>query len=103
MYWYWWVWIAFIIIAIFLPLSYGWGYRGWGPPYPSYYTRRRVDRVGSAAPPPAGEYETRREVSGYGDPVYGRRAPVGAWGVAADLFWLAVLGAVIWAIVAWAY
>jgi hypothetical protein len=52
-----------------------------GPPYPTYYYRRRyTDRLPAGSPPPR---------------TYPR------WGIAADLFWLAVLGALIWASVWW--
>ena len=62
----WWFWIV-LALVVFLPMGYGWGYRGWGAPYPSYYQRRRM------------EYATR---SG---------APSGfdhlAWGRAGDFIW----------------
>lgn len=32
-------WMLFVVILLLLPLSYGWGYRGWGPPYPRAYRR----------------------------------------------------------------
>jgi hypothetical protein len=37
--WLWW-WLAFLLIFFVLPVTYGWGYRGWGP----WYRRRRFDR-----------------------------------------------------------
>ena len=38
----WWLfWVAFMFIFLLPPIGYGWGYRGWGPPYPSYIQRRR--------------------------------------------------------------
>ena len=37
----WWFWLAMMLIFA-LPVGYGWGYRGWGAPYPSYVQRRRV-------------------------------------------------------------
>lgn len=85
--WWWWIWIVFIVLVIALPTGYGWGYRGWGPPYPRYrYRGRRGNIV---------EYE---EID---DPR--RTAPpphTSGWGIVADLIWLAILGAIIWAIVA---
>jgi hypothetical protein len=42
----WWFWLVLMLI-VFLPLSYGWGYRGWGVPYPSYIQRRRMERATS--------------------------------------------------------
>jgi len=40
----WWLWIAFLFIFLLPPIGYGWGYRGWGPPYPRYIQRRRAQR-----------------------------------------------------------
>ena len=37
----WWVWIAFMFVFLVPPIGYGWGYRGWGAPYPRYIQRRR--------------------------------------------------------------
>jgi hypothetical protein len=37
----WWIWIGFMFLFFVSPVSYGWGYRGWGPPYPSYVQERR--------------------------------------------------------------
>ena len=37
----WWFWLAMMLI-FFMPVGYGWGYRGWGAPYPSYVQRRRM-------------------------------------------------------------
>jgi len=37
----WWFWAAMMLV-FFLPVGYGWGYRGWGAPYPSYVQRRRM-------------------------------------------------------------
>lgn len=31
--WWFWFWTFFVIVFVLIPLSYGWGYRGWGPPY----------------------------------------------------------------------
>jgi len=45
----WWVW--WMIVMFFLlvtPVGYGWGYRGWGPPYPSYFQRQRDLQASSA-------------------------------------------------------
>jgi hypothetical protein len=30
-----------MLLMLVPPIGYGWGYRGWGPPYPSYFQRRR--------------------------------------------------------------
>lgn len=37
--WYWWLAVMFFMLVA--PVGYGWGYRGWGPPFPSYLQRRR--------------------------------------------------------------
>ena len=37
-----WLWIMFMFMFLLAPIGYGWGYRGWGPPYPSYVQRRRA-------------------------------------------------------------
>jgi len=49
----WWIWMVFMVFVLIPPVSYGWGYRGWGPPYPRYIQRRRSERLtarGVAAP-----------------------------------------------------
>jgi hypothetical protein len=42
---FWWVWMVFLFVILLAPVSYGWGYRQWGPPYPRYVQRRRSDRA----------------------------------------------------------
>jgi hypothetical protein len=37
----WFFWMAFMFLFLVSPVTYGWGYRGWGPPYPRYIQRRR--------------------------------------------------------------
>ena len=34
-----------MLLFIVSPIGYGWGYRGWGPPYPSYIQRQRAQRA----------------------------------------------------------
>ena len=41
----WWLWLLFMFVFIVSPMSYGWGYRRWGPPYPRYVQRRRSERA----------------------------------------------------------
>jgi hypothetical protein len=42
----WWsLWIVFLVVFLLSPVSYGWAYRGWGPPYPRYIQRRRGARA----------------------------------------------------------
>ena len=105
MYWYWWAWLAIVVFLIVLPLSYGMGYRRWGPPYPRYYVRLRGGVPRGAHPDP--DAATRTGAGAGGEPerqvVLVEELPPeepSGWGILADLLWLAVLGAIIWAIVA---
>ncbi len=111
MWWWWWAWIVFIIVVLLLPLSWGWGRRGWGPPYPTYYRRRYYARPGDRPPiePEPGDVSpdnpnvppmrTRTLVDD--------REPIEPyagypwWNWLADLFWLAVLAAIAWAVYLW--
>ncbi len=43
---FWWIWMICMLLILVPSVSYGWGYRGWGPPYPSYYQRRRAQQAG---------------------------------------------------------
>jgi hypothetical protein len=82
----WWI-LWWIVLMLFLisPVGYGWGYRGWGAPYPRYIQRRRVLRASGIRP--------------------GAEVPFdhGAWGRGGDFVWaiLAVemfwLGWALWA------
>lgn len=106
MWWWWWAWIAFVFFFVFLPLSVGWGRRGWGPPYPSYYRRRTYARGRTPiAPEPSDVDPTNPTVP----PVRGRTAvldrqalpatyPGERWAWLGDLLWLCVLGAIGWGI-----
>lgn len=85
MWWYaygwWWWWIAFVVIFFLLPLSYGWGYRGWGPWY------RRRPGGPRAAPPPQGT---------------GNLEPLDeGWGWLGVALWIILIIAIIWALGAW--
>jgi hypothetical protein len=64
-----WIWLAFMVVFIVSPVLYGWGLRGWGPPYPSYHQQRRAKRA-AAAPDPGGFDHT----------VWGRRGDL-VWGM----------------------
>jgi hypothetical protein len=68
--WWWWVWLACMFVFLVTPMGYGWGYRGWGPPVPSYMQRLRTAR---------------------GDP-FGGRSPYNhtTWGYGGDLIWMFV-------------
>jgi hypothetical protein len=76
-----WWWISMVLIVLFFvsPVSYGWAFRGWGPPYPSYVQNRRK----------------RHAVAIQGAPTFDHTA----WGWKGDLVWLALLVGVICAFV----
>ncbi|MEO6950889.1 MAG: hypothetical protein ABI321_03670 [Polyangia bacterium] len=40
-----------ILLFVFIvpPVGYGWGYRGWGAPYPRYLQQRRAARAAAAS------------------------------------------------------
>jgi hypothetical protein len=73
-------WIVWVVMFMFLvpPIGYGWGYRGWGPPYPSYYQRRRHQQALAMNGP-----------SGYDH--Y-------SWSWGGDLIWLMFMVGACWAI-----
>ena len=71
MFWFWW-WLIFMLLFFFVPLGYGWGYRRWGPPYPSWTARARAARESELA----------------------------TWGLLADLVWVVLLIGVFWLILA---
>ena len=73
----WWLlWLAFFFLFLVSPVTYGWGYRGWGPPYPRYVQRRRGLRA-----------------SGLGQPVDLRHQ---SWGWGGDFVWVVLLVAARW-------
>jgi hypothetical protein len=78
----WWlVWMLFMLMFMVTPVGYGWGYRRWGPPYPSYFQRRREQRAAAA---------------GGVSPAFDHYA----WGFVGDYVWLITLVGLFW--VAWA-
>lgn len=74
--WIWW--LLFMGICLVFPMGFGWGYRGWGPPYPRYVQRRRHARASAAGT--LGTFDHH------------------AWGVGGDLVWLGLLTAALWAV-----
>jgi hypothetical protein len=74
---YWWLVVLFFMLVA--PIGYGWGYRGWGPPYPSYFQRRSDLRTSSNGDQRIDHY---------------------AWGWGGDLFWLVSLFWIAWAVTA---
>ena len=73
----WLFWMAFMLLFLVPPIGYGWGYRGWGPPYPRYIQRRRGQQAAAI-----GVSETFNHQS---------------WGLGGDLVWAVILIGMIWA------
>lgn len=69
----WWImWMAFMFFFLLAPLGYGWGYRSWGAPYPSYIQRRRHAAAMS------------------GGSTFNHRS----WGIGGDVMWILMMVAV---------
>jgi hypothetical protein len=75
----WFMWMAFVLIFLLIPMGYGWGYRGWGPPYPRYVQRRRGARAVA---------------------IGGVAADHHSWGYTGDLLWGGVFLGVGWVFLA---
>ncbi len=74
----WWIlWVFFMFIFLVPSVGYGWGYRSWGPPYPSYIQRRRGAQAA-------------REDRGS---TFNHRA----WGLGGDFVWFVILIGIVWA------
>jgi hypothetical protein len=67
---------ALMLLILMAPVGYGWGYRGWGPPYPSYVQRRRGQRAAAT-----GGVTFNHE----------------SWGVGGDILWGLFLIGAFWA------
>jgi len=78
-------WFLFVALFLMVPLGYGWGYRGWGPPY---YRRpgRPVDDVEAEA--------IRRQT------IVEQRAEAESWGWIALVFWILFAVAIVWLVLA---
>jgi hypothetical protein len=74
----WFLWLAFMFIFLIPPIGYGWGYRGWGPPYPRYVQRRR----GQAAVLDGGPSNFNHH----------------SWGWGGDFIWVMFFIGVLWAV-----
>ena len=72
----WWMWMVFMFFLLLPSVSYGWGYRGWGPPYPRYIQRRRGQHAAAAGS--AGAFDHH------------------SWGWRGDLVWVGLLIALVW-------
>lgn len=93
MLWIYW-WLLFVLLILVLPLGYGWGYRGWGAPYPTYYRRRRTAVGADPAADRLGGHEER--VVDPDDPAAREAA---GWGVAADVLWVVAVVALVWLLI----
>jgi len=72
----WWLWwMAFMFLILAPPIGYGWGYRGWGPPYPRYIQRRRHLRAAGNGGSHAVSYQS--------------------WGWAGDFVWVAAIAGIL--------
>ena len=72
------MWMAFMFLFILFPVGYGWGYRGWGPPYPRYLQRRRAEQaLGTGR---SGTFDHH------------------AWGWRGDLMWVVLSLGIFWGI-----
>lgn len=75
---FWWLlWVGFMFLFLVPTISYGWGYRRWGPPYPRYVQRRRALLAPATSD----------------SPVFNHRA----WGWVGDLVWVVFVVGVLWA------
>jgi uncharacterized membrane protein len=74
---FWLVWLVFLFMFLVAPVGYGWGYRGWGAPYPRYMQQRRAQRAGAL----------------------GSSFNHHAWGRSGDFIWLGIIVAILWACV----
>jgi hypothetical protein len=72
--WMWWMVVMFVLLVS--PMGYGWGYRGWGPPYPSYIQRRRSQQAGATGRPVTFNHQS--------------------WGRGGDFVWVVFLIGVVW-------
>jgi hypothetical protein len=55
----WWLlWMAFMFLFLVSLVTYGWGYPGWGRPYPRYIQRRRGLRASALGQPADLHYQS---------------------------------------------
>ena len=73
----WWIWwMVFMFFVFVTPVGYGWGYRGWGPPYPRRIQRRRHERAMASGGSHPVSYQT--------------------WGWGGDFVWMVALVGILW-------
>ncbi len=79
-----WLWLA-VLFAILLPwVGYGWGYRRWGPPYPSYVQRRQWQGASADGVAARGRYDGW---GWHGDAVWGVFLVATFWAITATYWW----------------
>jgi len=74
----WWLWMVVMFLFLVPSVGYGWGYRGWGPPYPRYVQPRRGAQ---AVAVPAGSAAVNHHARGLGG----------------DFVWMVLLLGMFWA------
>lgn len=74
------VWMFVMFMFLVPPVGYGWGYRGWGPPYPRYVQRRRGEQAQAPAPGTEGSFDHH------------------AWGWGGDVVWTVIVFGAMWAV-----
>ncbi len=75
----WFLWMLFMFMFLVTPIGYGWGYRGWGAPYPRYIQRRRGAQAVARGEPAAIHHQ---------------------WGLGGDIVWVAVFIGFFWVVTA---
>ena len=73
----WLLWIVLMFVLLVPPVGYGWGYRRWGPPYPTYVQRRRAQRAAAMDGSLAFDHSS--------------------WGMWGDFVWMVVIIGMVWA------
>jgi hypothetical protein len=77
----WWLlWVVLMFFLLVPPLGYGWGYRGWGPPYPRYIQRRRSQQLSAAGATGPFKHES--------------------WGLSGDILWMMFFIGLFWVVTA---
>ena len=74
----WWMWMLIMFLFLVPPIGYGWGYRGWGPPYPRYIQRRRMQRAATTGGSAGVNHQS--------------------WGWGGDLVWGVLFVGMLWAL-----
>ena len=74
----WWILLVAYMVLFMVPVGYGWGYRGWGAPYPRYIQRRRGARAAAANNASTFNHH--------------------AWGLRGDFVWLMLAVALFWTV-----